>query len=350
MEEQSKKDVIMYTLQSFIGKSIDVIEINEHQHEAIQRLMGLQEKYFEKLCNDLVNEIHRRSGIKYKQDTQIQYKMTRLSDKRFNDLVIETLTVFYYRNPEYKSEKMPNFIKSMKGLILQMKNTVGKTSFIKKIDELEFYNKLYAFLDYVKHFGINEELSSKIKIALDEKVKNESMNFLEVLSFPKVFLEKVRQTSAFKDSKEHALLDDYKNKILYSLSDRSIDILKRSALIKDHISKMMVVLIKQLVIPAKKLEYFDQELKDLIEILELIKADLEGNQIIDFQETVRKFSSIIEKILEKKTETDSELASEANILKISLEFVGEEMPRIEAFQTIFDIAKDVRKLIGKSNM
>lgn len=350
MEEQTNKDVIMYTLQSFIGKSIEGIVINEHQHEAIQRLMGLQEKYFEKLCNDIVNEIHRRSGMKYKQESQIQHKMTRLSDKRFKDLVTETLSVFYYRNPTYRSEKMPNFIKNMKSLILQMKNNVQKTSFVKKIDELEFYNKLYAFLDYVKHFGVNEELISKIKVALDENLKNESMNFLEVLSFPKTFLEKVTQTSAFNDSKEHVLLDAYKNQILNSLSDRSIDILERSALIKENLSKMMNILIKQLVIPAKKLECFDQELKHLIEILELIKDDLEGNQTIDFQETVEKFSGVVEKILEKKTESDLESSSEANLLKISLEFVGEEMSRIETFQTIFDIAKDVRKLIGKSNM
>ena len=56
MDDRRRKDIIRYTLQSYLGKSLNDIIINESHKTAINRLCSMKDERFEQLCFDLIND------------------------------------------------------------------------------------------------------------------------------------------------------------------------------------------------------------------------------------------------------------------------------------------------------
>lgn len=348
MEEQRNNDLIRYTLQSFIGKTIGDADINNRQQEAIQRLCQLKNDRFYDLCNDIINEIHRRSGMNYDKNNKMTDKFSRLSDEKFENLVIDTLSAFYLKHPECKMEEMPEFLDNLKLLIENLKSDLEKTSFMNKLDKLDLYNKLYVFLDLAKRKGIDESIIQCIQASLDSKVSNESVNFLEILAFPNVFLGKLSESQVFKDSPEllQLMID-----IEAALNDRSRDVIERSTLIKENLIQIMSILITNSKIPARKIECFKNEIDQMVSVLYMVKNELEGNEKVDFGKIYSILMSSIDEIYEKTKEDSSESAlTDLEMLKISLESLTQSIDKPSSIRLVIDAVKDIRKHIGMTGL
>lgn len=347
MSQQTHKDVVRYTLQSFIGKTGKDFKMDDRQQEAIQRLCKLKDERFDELCEDIANEIHRRSGMKYNHNSKIQDKFIRLSDHKFKNLVIDTLTVLYLKNPEYKTEGMPEFLENMKILIDQLKIDSEKAMFLAKLEKLNFYNKLKEFLEYTKKQGTDEKIVSHIMSDVDCKISNDVSSFCEFLSFPKIFLERLSETKLFKDPGSQEL-ENLRNRILSALYDGSIDLKERSKLIKQDLVAVMALVIEKSRIPAPRIECFDDEIKEMVDLLDLLRSNIEENNETDLSQIGITFSDIISRVSEKaQLEVDKEFISEIEIQKIPLESLGDLSSRVESFQLIIDVIRDVRKFFQK---
>ncbi|ELA42318.1 uncharacterized protein VICG_00718 [Vittaforma corneae ATCC 50505] len=350
MSQPTNKDVVRYTLQSFIGKTRRDFEMDDRQREAIQRLCQLKDEKFEELCEDIANEIHRRSGMKYNKNSKIQDKFMKLSDHKFKNLVIDTLTVFYLKNPEYKMEEMPEFLENMKILIDQLKVDSEKAMFLAKLEKLNFYNKLKEFLEYTRKQGTDEKIVSHVMNAVDGKISNDASNFCEILSFPNIFLEKLNETKIFKES-DFQKFEDHRNKILSTLSNDSISFREKSKTIKQELREIMSLVIEKSTIPALKIECFDDEIMEIIGLLDLLRTNIESSGRLDLNQIGATFSDIIDRIIEKaRFKVDKEFISEIKIQKISLESLGDLPSKIESFQLIIDVVCDVRKFFQKIEM
>lgn len=350
MSEQRNNDVIRYTLQSFIGKAIREIDITNRQQEAIKRLCQLKEDRFEDLCSDIVNEIHRRSGMNYDKNNKMSDKFSRLSNDKFENLVIDTLSVFYLKNPEYKMEEMPEFLDNLKILIDNLKEDLEKSSFLSKLEKLDLYNKIYTFLNLAKKKGIDENIILSIQSSIDSKISNESVNFLEILAFPKLFLEQISGSRIFKDSESTELLQ-LKDDIEKTLDDRNIDITERSEMIKVKLVEILSILIMKSDIPARNIECFQAAIDQLISALQMIKNQLEGTEMIDFGQVYSILVSSIQEVHEKTKDKASESSlTELEMLKISLESLTQSIDKRNSIKLVIDAVKDIRKHIGMTGL
>lgn len=348
MIQKNDKNVIRCTLQSFLGKSIKSFQIGERQEEAIQRLSQLKEDKFNELCYDIVNEIHRRSGLNYDQNSKMNEKFMKLSDQRFKNLIVDTLTVFYSKNGDLRKEDQnPEFLDNLKGLITQLKQDSEKSTFLSKLEKLNFYNKLIEFLEYVKKQGADEQIIFHLQKAVDCKIADDAYNFCEFLSFPKILLEKLSKTEFFNNSEKNEL-EKYKNTIFSTLSNNTINYKEKSVLIKQDLIKIMTIIINQSKIPTSKIECFDQEIKEMIKLLEKLQKDIEEDKETCFESVGSILSAIIDSVNNKsKIKLGNDNLSEIQVQKISLELLSDMETRSDSYQLVVETIKDIRKVLSQ---
>lgn len=346
MNPPTPKNVVRCTLQSYIGTEIKDIEMGARQREAVHRLCQLREEKFEELCCDTVNEIHRRSGMKHDMNNKMYRKFLKLSDQKFRNLVADVLTVFYLKNPDYKMEDVPEFLESLKDVITQLKMDSEKSTFLEKVEKLDFYNKILEYIEYTRKSGTDERITTHMANAVEEKISADVINFFEFLSFPKIFLEKMREMKIFKRI-GCKRLDVCRECILKAFSDSSIGAKTRSEVVKQNLIEIMTMLINGSKIPALQIECFDQEITVLINLLDSLRADLEKGNEVDLNLVGARLSEMVETVASKaELEVGREVVSEVKLQRISLESLGELSSKMESFQLIIDVIKDMRKFFG----
>jgi hypothetical protein len=346
MEARREKDIIRYTLQSYIGKSIKDITLGEHQKIAISRLSGMKNERFDQLCGDLINEIQRRNGMDFVPPTVLGEKLIQISDLKFKNLVMETLTVFYLKNTQYEVEDMPEFVENVKMLIKSLKEQTERDLFLNQIENLGFYGKIYEFLDFAKKSDLDIQILSQMKKYVDEKVGKDSFEFIELCEFPDLFLK------SFFSSERLNLIKNEKMKILY---DQIINLPvemnyeERSELIKKNMIEMIAIVINSTAISSKKIEYFENEISGVVEVLEGIESEIQTKTPIDLDKASLKLSEILENIITKGSNKLSFLSTdhinELKIQQLTVELINNSQSRNESFKLVIEIAKDIRKAL-----
>ena len=351
MDEKRRKDVIRYTFQSYLGKNLRDMVITEHQKIAINRMNSMKEDRFNQLCLDLINEIHRRNNMNYEPPNELGAKLLKISEQKFKNLVMETLTVFYMRNTQYMQEDTPEFLENMTALILDLKNCADVDSFLCQLDGLSFYNKIYEFLEFIKRKGIAEQVVVKMKETIDQRVERDAVDFIESLNFPERFLETLIKSEFFeKEIKSCPVRMEQFQVFHKNISSANLfenaNIEKRSNLIKQNMSDILSILVGSISIPSKKIEYFETELLTLVQILELVEKEIKYKNHMDLNEASLKLSEILNSIVSKGSYLAIQNLNDLKIQQVSVELINSSVSRDESFKLVLDIAKDIRKALS----
>ncbi|KAK6090194.1 hypothetical protein P3W45_000742 [Vairimorpha bombi] len=145
-----KREVIKYTLQSYLGSYV-----NTSKGEALNKMKGLPADNFDELVKDIVNEIHRRTNLEYDySDRPMRKKLTKLKEEKFKNLVSDVLEVFNFRYPQY-AENIDDDINKISKLITFLKTEDDITEQI--INETNFNLKYKIFIEYIKNKYVDED-------------------------------------------------------------------------------------------------------------------------------------------------------------------------------------------------
>ena len=347
MEEKRRKDIIRCTLQSYLGKSIKDLTLGEQQKTAVVRLTGMRNERFDQLCDDLINEIHRRNGLDFNNPTVLGEKLFIISDQKFKNLVMETLTVFYFKNPNYQAENMPEFIEKVKILIKDLKEQTEKEIFINQIENLGFYSKIYEFLDFVKRSGIDGEITTIMKEFVDQKVEEDGFDFFELLEFPDLFLKRFFENEKkMKNENFYEKIKNLYNEVLQLSNGTSKNYNEKSEILKNNITEIISVVIQNVSIPSKKIEFFENEISGVVEVLEEVEKEIETKMSMNLDNASLKLSEILENIISKGSNLTNEHINELKIQQVSVELINNKQSRNESFKLVLEIAKDIRKALS----
>lgn len=349
--DEKRKEVIRCTLQSYIGKTLKGVEMDDNQKAAISRLSNMKKERFEQLCLDLTNEIQRRNGLSYDPPNELGSKLIMISDQKLKNLVMETLTVFYIKNTEYKNEELPEFLNNLSLLISDLKTQTENEIFLGQFEALGFYNKMYEFIDFVKRRGIHDDITNKMRKFIDEKVENDSFEFIEALTFPEAFLDAFERSEVFQREigcKPIALEKFEKLRCeigsVNSLDGADLD--SRTKAIKRNMCEVLTILIENIAIPSKKIEYFENEITGVVQVLEEIEDEIENRKTTDLDLISSKLAKILENIVKKGTDISKSNIGDLKIQQISVENISHTISRQESFKLVLDIAKDIRKALA----
>lgn len=344
MTNPGNKDIVRYTLQSYVGKMFTDTEISSRQKEAIQRLNTLREDKFQEFCHDVINEIHRRSGVKYNADNKMIQRFSMLSTERFKNLVVDTLIVYYQKNPEARVEEMPAFLENLGNLIEALKIDSERESFLERLKRLGFYNKLQEFVVYSVGFGIDKRIADHINESLQDSVQKECLHFIECLSYPKVLLQKIEDSELFKGycKEKPSVFKEFQTS--KELISNALEHGGDSSTVRKELIKVMRTVIHSAAIPAKKVECFEDEIKSVIGGLESIKCDVEGTSSVDLTALSENLTGTIDKVIKKSKCADlpDQAISSLHIHRVTLEGLANSASKTEAFCTVLDIAKELR--------
>lgn len=365
---EDDKEVIRYTLQSFVSPHITNSELSSRQKEAIQRLIYLSPEKFENLCSDIVNEIHRRSGMSFDPLGPLQEKLSRLNIEKFRNLVIDTLLVFNYKNPGSEVLKMEDFLSNLENLIENLKIKSDKEKFINKIKNQPFINKITEFNRYLRRTKIIDlEIIDEIDKEIAAEVDRKTHYLFDCLLYPKIFISQV-DNSDLRDDPEYIyhrknLLNlfeekdgcsgckkDSDNKELNKFKDQIIGDDTKNKLIKSEIQKIISLIIDKSNIPAKRIEYFEREINLVLDALYEIKRDIIGEACVNLEEISNTLIFSIDGIIDKFKVIDSENDDFLNILqmhKVSMETLGDSVTKSEAFKQVLSLAKDLQLVFKK---
>lgn len=359
MVVEQQKNIVRFTLQSYVGPSINHIEITQRQKDAIQRLIYLPDQNFVELCDDIVNEIHRRNGMKHTTTNAMFNKLVNLSDEKFKNLVVDTLLVYNYRNPgnEYAND---DFLNNLKKLIEDLKATPENDNFIEEIKNLAFVNKISEYNKYVRR---NSDITKEIIELIDSEIKKElemrAQDLLECLTYPNIFLEKVDKSN-IADTEEYKfhrnniqkLLENNKTDSYDDISDKfesqALSALTKSKLIKSEMMQIFSILINRISLPAKNIEPFHDEIVMILDTLKSIKNDLEGGEKIDLKDVSFSVNTVVDGLLSKTLQISQDDNEVINDLKMQKILIGElqlSATKMDAIQLILDLAKSLQKII-----
>lgn len=326
----TQKNVVRCTLQSYLGKDIKGIVLGARQREAVHRLSQLNDDKFDELCSDTINEIHRRSGVKYDTENKMQAKFCKLNEERFKSLIIDILTVFYIKNPAYEMENFPEFVGNVKLLINQLKIEAEKTLFMKRLETEELYNKMCSYVETTK----NGEASAEFP--------NEIIRFFEFLSFPKIFIDKISKTEILRET-DCQKLEECRKRLVSTFLDSEINYNTKSDMAKYDITQIIEILHNQATTQTIGIECFDHEIKAIIEILDSLTLDMMQSDEIDLNLLGTKLLSIMNKILRKADGRTAEKdLYKVNLKKIPLESLGDLPSKTDSFELIIDVIKGIR--------
>lgn len=351
MDERRKKDIIRYTLQSYLGKSLRDLVLNETHKAAISRLNSMREERFEQLCLDLINEIHRRNGMSFETPNELGAKLLKISDQKFKNLIVETLTVFYMRNTCYKQEEMPEFLENMTNLIAELKNCAESETFLCQVEKLNFYDKIYEFYDFIKNKSVSEPVILKMKTFTDEHLDKRAYDFIDSLCYPDIFLKALMKSEIFEkeiksDSIKFEQFQKNYDEIIKSQNIDGLELNVKSTIAKKNLVEIISTIVNSISIPSKKIVCFESELSTLIQILELIETEIRFKKQFDLQDASLKLSDILNSIVSKGELLSQENLNELKIQQVSVELMSNSISREESFKLVLDIAKDIRKALA----
>lgn len=297
---RNQNNLIKYTLESFIGKPITEIEVSERQKEAIQRLLNLKDEKFEELCKDVTNEIFRRNGMSYDLSNKMCEKFSMLSLENFKNLVVDVLVVYYEKNTDQKPETMPVFLNNLETLILNLKIESEKESFLNKVKDVQFYQKIMEFIDYMKP-GKSNGIAEYMKECVESEIRKDNHSFLDSLSFPKILINEIEDCAFFKylsyeSTKE---FNERKLNILTNLEEKENEIQ-----VKNDLIKIVEIIIMNSRIPARKIQWFETEIKTVIQNLDIIKNGLRANKSIEIKPVYDNILEAVDKVYEKTKNLD----------------------------------------------
>jgi len=343
MAGSRKDDVVLYTLQSFVGNNINETVFTERQKEAMQRLNDLKEEKFYELCNDISNEIHRRSGAPYDLKNKMCKKFAMLSDENFKSLVVDILVVFYNKNPDKKPQEMSVFMENLTTLIEDLKTESRNESFVENLKKLNFFSKIKEYINYTNSFNIDPEIAELMKSSLDKELEKDGDHLLEVLLFPTILLDRIQESMVLKCASTdiNTRFSISKQIILNSLKTNN------TRAIKEELAKIFRMLIFNSEIPSNKIVCFEDEIKSIIESLEIIRSDLKNEAPADINSLYEKLSFSINSIVDKAEHKNfsKEKSTLLQIHKISLEALNSTPTKLESFRIVLDFAKEFRNIL-----
>lgn len=272
----TQKDIKRYTLQSYIGTLLENINITQSTESAIKKMSFLSDPQFNKLVDDILEEIHNRS-LNKKEDT----KLSRLSDKKFRNLVLDTFLVYTHKNPGKKNLKVEELIGELESLIGDLKGENKEISGI--LNEMDVGRKFYLYCEYLRNVfkRHNEDL--------------EIINQMEIF-FGEFFISDLENNSNIKNKPEFQYKLEMKNKLNFDefLNDKKLieyadTILKSNPeyeFYKFNLKNQNKIIKKNQFIGIIGLIYdeltkFDlnNEITELIKVLELFKENENHNEI-----------------------------------------------------------------------
>lgn len=345
MTSPESRDIIRYTLQSYVGSMFTETKMSGRQKEAIRRLSSLRRDKFQELCHDIINEIHRRGGVKYNTDNKMIQKFAMLSTEKFKNLVVDTLIVYYQKNPEARMEEPPAFLENLGTLIESLKVDSEREIFLERLKRLEFYNKIQEFVSYSTGFGIDREITDHINECVLHAIERESTHFIECFSYPETLLQKIEESEPFKALCRRCpdILEEFQTskKLVFDAIER-----RCMSAARDELLKIMKAVIHSTTIPAKRIECFGSEIKAVIGALESVKHDLEGISPADLSVLSRNLGTSVDQIIKKSKDEglSTETVNSLHIHKVTLEGLPSSVSRIEAFSVVLCIAKELRDI------
>jgi len=321
---------IRKSLQSFVGIHIDDMEVSERQKEAIQRLMCLPDEKFDNLCNDVVNEINRRSGLKHAEKGPMQEKLGNLSLGKFKNLVFDVLLVYNYRNSGGDKINFEEFISHLDEAIAEMK--MHNKNIVSTIRQMDFLSTMKEYHRYVTmNYRLNPELKEEISEKIELESKNKVESFVYCLSHPK---EVIKYLDSGK-MKGNDMFQYKKDMIMRVLGDGELTHEKRSILKSEMITIFSLM--------AEEVEYQEKslplELGMITEILEDIRKDICGEGCVNLEEISGKMSSIVDSLILQRSESN-----DLKLHKVALESLDESVTKMDAFEMILKLAQDVNEL------
>jgi len=356
MISSTPKNVVRCTLQSYIGKNAKTLELGARQREAVERLCQLRDDKFEELCNDTINEIHRRSGLRYDTGNKMQDKFTRLNDQRFKSLVLDILTVFYLKNPSYKMEDFPEFLGNLKKLIDQLKIDAERTMFLKRLESEAFYHKIDEYMEKLKWERImqQQERNSLQERNLPPQLsnhdlleKNETVRFFEFLSFPKSLIDLINETETCRKI-DCQKLANCRKRILDTFSNTKLDLKNKIAMAKHDLTEIVNLWLPSPTISSLQLASFNQEINEMIDILDSLTLEAMGSDKLDLNQLGARLLGITERVVHKSEDhPQKESLYTIRLRKISLESLADLSSKTDSLQLIIDMIKDIRKLLAE---
>lgn len=365
-EKRHDKSIVRYTLQSFVGPHISDMKISQRQKDAIQRLIYLSDEKFEGLCEDIVNEIHHRSGMQHVKEGPMYEKLTKLNDEKFKNLVVDTLLVYNYRNPGTEVLHLDDFLANLQSLIEDLKSQSEGEKFISKIKGMGFVNVMQEYNKYVKRAA---NVDSEITAAIDRVIAGEmdagSNRLLECLSYPEAFLEKVdgseigenEEYRFHRDSVLRALGAGREDKEPHDRTEFScVENMSehlRSQVVKTGIMQILFLLINRANIPAKSIDTQYPEIFTVLNALDSIKDDLKGSTCTNLEIMSEELNAALDSLIDKFSTThavDEETINNIKLHRVSIEGMKEAVTKHDAFKLVVSLAKDLQSVFKHNDM
>lgn len=340
MSEEMDKDVVRYTLQSYIG-SYNVNCSEEKKMAAVKKMENLALSNFNELVGDVVNEIHRRCNMAYEEsDKPMRGKLTKLRDDKFKNLAVDVLNVFnnrYFKNSKSDiKDEITNLGKIIS--LLKVEEETGEGIIHETNEKIKF--KL--FLEYVKKFH-NDKIVEYMEKFVQESIEMDQNNNFQVLFNYKMLIHKV-ENSKYKNLKEYQI---YKSNI------RRIENMNIDSQIKKNLLKKEFLNISELL--YDKQFYFEEssiknDVNHLINLLGRYNSD-ETKEKTLLMEIHVEIIQVVNRIIEKADLIDyvnkNIVRKLQKIVDIDKACISD--PRREYDEFIVEISKTVRELLENIN-
>ncbi|KAL6122509.1 hypothetical protein NUSPORA_00427 [Nucleospora cyclopteri] len=344
--KSEKQRYIRKEFENYLNEDIQGYRISDRQKEAIEKLLKLPDLKFGELCADVMNEIKNRRGQLDVDRTGTMFeRLMKLSEIKFKNLIIDILLVHNYRFKESIGEKN-EMIKSLETMVETLKSTYSADSFIKKSENLNFFNKLLEFTKYTRKFVKEPEICDFIEDTILSEIERNSCLFIESISYPEILLERLQKG----DSAVNDEIIVIKNRILQKKSD-GCDF----SLIKNDYMKIFDLLMTT-VEPYSIIFEYDQEISDLCSLLEEIVDDngknldfekIRNGRILPIVDSVIKQYEIKEKKSNKDFDEEMDKLKMQRFLVQGLNNLSEQS---SGLSLICEIARNVQKIAKRSTV
>ena len=316
-------------LVGFLGSDANAYDITDRQKEAIEKLLMLPNLKFFELCDDVVNEVNNRTGEENVDRSRVMFeRLSKLNKEKFKNLVIDVLLVYNYRQAEdAQSSNVGKKIdeKEVKKVLNELNNAYSADNFKELVKNLGFYNKIQEYIKYSRKYLRDEGIADYIKSEIDLEIKNQSMIFLETVSYPEKLFNLVpdnEETNKFKEN-------------LCKITDEEI--------FRKEYGRFLEYLTRK-VVPVKQVIIFDSEIDTFCKVLQMILNYKAEN--IDLEEIKRtELLPVVDSVLNKTKDVETEALNRLKMHRFLIEGISNVGSKNEALQLIVEVAKNVQEIV-----
>ncbi|EOB11777.1 hypothetical protein NBO_857g0001 [Nosema bombycis CQ1] len=238
VNEELDKDVVRYTLESYLGSYVSSSDKDKKQ-TAVEKILNLKKENFDELVNDIINDIHRRSNMAYdNQEKPMRNKLTRLRDEKFKNLVYDVLQVFNFRHCKKPNTDIKDEIENLSKLISILK--VEDESNDNILNENNRTLKFKHFIEYIKNYH-NDKTVEYMENYIQESLDQDTDDNFEILFNYKMLLHKL-DNSKYKNLKEYKIYKSNIRRIEEMNVEKKV---KRSLIDKEYMNISELLLSKQ---------------------------------------------------------------------------------------------------------